>query len=367
MSCSQPVHELPANGNLVMRREDLMEGIASILGSSAGAIRIEKVEVRKDVAPVIHVWGDSRDVSFFAKVFAAAQYPAAPRMETPWERLESLNDPPRSAEAQVAFEWKRANELRVLGGAAHIPSPLGKSDAARTIVWERVNGVRVDHLIARWGSRKEKERSTAEALLQAGAWLRRIHVSSMQSEQSVDVAQVFDTLREWTLRTRCSWDKDHTRALHLLSEAQESISGAGKILSPITLTHGDFALPNMMWDHKCQRLVILDFEHSDYRNSWHDLATLLSSFRSKLLNLFISKKLITGLEEAFWAGYGPVSSEVKRIVEAVALSRIFYYHLPRIESRRQRRGWLRGAVASFYLASVKNEVLERRLGIPPSL
>ena len=351
----------------MIRREDLIEGIASALGSRVAAIRIKKVEVRKDAAPVIYVWGDSRDVSFFAKVFAAAQYPAAPRMETPWGASRVSGRPTAISGSQVALEWRGVNELRVLGGAAHIPSPLGKSDAARTIVWEQVNGVRVDHLVARWGLRKEKERSTAEALLQAGAWLRRIHVSSVQWEQSVYIAQVFPTLREWTLRTRCSWDKDHARALHLLSGTRESISGAGKILSPITLTHGDLALPNMIWDHKCQRLVILDFEHSEYRNSWHDLATLLSSFRSKLLNLFIRKQLITGLEEAFWAGYGPVSSEVRRVVEAIALSRIFYYHLPRIESRRQRRGWLRGAVASFYLASLKNEVLERRLGIPPSL
>jgi aminoglycoside phosphotransferase (APT) family kinase protein len=367
MSLAQRVRTVPAKANSMLRPKDLREGIASALGASPASIRIERIEIRKDVTPIVHVWGAWRNAFFFAKVFPAAEYPAAPRMETPWELSSHLNVPARSADSQVAAEWKRANELRALGGAVHIPVPLGKSDAARTIVWERVDGVRVDHLVARWGARKDRERSATDALLQAGAWLRKIHDSSVQAEQSVDVAQVFETLREWTMRTRCSWDKDHRRALGLLSAAQETIGGSGKILSPVTLTHGDFALPNMMWDDKRDGLVVLDFEHSDYRSSWHDLATLLFSLRGRLLNPFMPKRLISGLEEAFWTGYGPVSREARCIVEAVALSRIFYYYLPRIETRWQRRGWLRGAVANFYLASVKNRVLERRLGIPPSL
>jgi hypothetical protein len=353
--------------NSMVRSQFLRERIASALGASPAAIRIERVETRKDVTPIVYVWGASQETAFFAKVFIAAEYPAAPRMETPWELYSHPKVSARPAEAQVAVEWKRANELRALGGATHIPVPLGKSDAMRTIVWERVDGVRVDRLVAGWSSRKDRERSATDALLQAGAWLRKIHDTSVQAEDSVDVAQVFDTLREWTMRTRCSWDKDHRCALGLLSAAQETIGGSGKILSPVTLTHGDFALPNMMWDDKRDRLVVLDFEHSDYRNSWHDLATLLSSLRGRLLNPFIPKRLISGIEEAFWTGYGAVSREARCIVESVALSRIFYYHLPRIETRRQRRGWLRGAVANFYLVSVKSRVLERRLGISPSL
>jgi hypothetical protein len=367
MSRTQPVCEPPASEDTFTRTEDLPQRIASALGASAGAIRIDRVEKRKDGSPIIYVWGTSQNVSFFAKVFPASEYSVAPRMKTPWELFTVVNESPRSGAAQVAIEWKRANELQALGGAANVPIPLGKSEAARTIVWEKVDGIRIDQLVTRWSSRKDQERSASEALLQAGAWLRRIHNSAVRTQQSVDIAQVFDTLREWTIRSRCTWDADHRLALRLLSAAQESIGGNGKVLSPVTLTHGDFALPNMMWNQKHGRVVMLDFEHSDYRNSWQDLATLLSSFRSKLLNPFIPKRLIQGLEEAFWAGYGTISREAKCIIQAVALSRVFYHHLPRMETRRQRRGWLRGAVANFYLASVKNRVLERRLGISVGL
>jgi hypothetical protein len=360
--CSQQLRELTAKSMSRMRPRDLREGIASALGANSAAIQIERIETRRDVTPIIYVWGATQDSSFFAKVFSAPEYSMAPRMETPWELSSHLIVPAWSAEARMAAEWKRANEFRTLGGSFHVPILLGKSEAARTIVWERVDGIRVDRLVDHWSSRKDRERSSMDALLQAGTWLRKIHDSSVQTEHSVDIAQVFDTLREWTVRTHCTWDKDHRRGLGLLSVAQENIGESGIIASPVTLTHGDFALPNMVWNSKRDRLVILDFEHSDYRNSWHDLATLLSSFRSKLLNPFIPKRLILALEEAFWSGYGPVSREARSIVETVALSRIFYYYLPRIETRRQRRGWLRGAIANFYLASVKNRVLERCLG-----
>jgi Phosphotransferase enzyme family len=366
MSRSQSVCEMLPNEDGFMRAEDLRNRVASALGASAGAIRIDRLEKRKDGSPMIYIWGASQNVSFFAKIFPASEYSVAARMETPWEVSSSVNAP-RSAEAQVAIQWKRANEFKALGGAAQVPKPLGKSESAQIIVWERVDGVRIDQLVARWISRNDDERCASKALLQAGAWLRRIHDSSVRTQQSVDVDQIFDTLRAWTIRSRCSWDPDHQHALRLLYAAREAIGGNGKVLSPVTLTHGDFALPNMIWSQEHGHVVILDFEHSDYRNSWQDLATLLSSFRSKLLNPLIPKRLVQGLEEAFWAGYGTISLEAKCIIEAVALSRVFYHHLPRMETRRQRRGWLRGAVANFYLASVKNRVLERRLGISAGL
>jgi hypothetical protein len=81
------------------------------------------------------------------------------------------------------------------------------------------------------------------------------------------------------------------------------------------------------------------------------------------INPLIPQRVILGAERSFWDGYGSIPEEIPVLVGALASARIFYYSLPRLSSRRKRRGWLKGMTASLYQKFLENIVASRRLGV----
>jgi hypothetical protein len=297
---------------------------------------------------------------FFAKIFLADPYPVAPRVPLPWEAL-TVDKNSRSIGDQVEREWNMANEFRLLAAPGSVPAPLGKSTTARTIVWEEVSGIRLDHFVRRSRWLDPKGKTAMLALFQAGAWLRGIHDASARGNEGIDILTVGEATRNLVEKQGLSASKHANFGCHLLEKALAPLGIAEKLLVPAALSHGDFSLSNLMWSKAMDQLFVFDFEHSDRRSICHDLVTIMFDFRVQLLNPLIPKRVILSLEKSFWAGYGPIPRETRVLVQAVALSRIFYQALPRLSTRRKRRGRLAGLYATIYRRFFEDFVITRRL------
>jgi Ser/Thr protein kinase RdoA (MazF antagonist) len=339
------------------------ENLRVAMGVGPNAIRLSRWSKGGGLFPVVHSWGVVSGVPFFAKTFVAELYPVTPRVVMPWEWRDTLDQETRSGAAQVEIEWNMTNEMRALGGSRNVPPLLGKSGEAKTIVWEGLQGTRLDRLVRRGVWSAGARQSSSEASFQAGLWLRKIHRGSARGEETIYVTQMLEALKEWGARSGQTEATNQRIALRILKEALAAIGGKGAVRSDTVLSHGDLSLSNMAWDANASRLFLFDFEHADYRSACHDLITVLFSLSTHLFNPLISRKDVEVLRDSFWSGYGPVSQETSCLVGAVAMSRMFYYYLPRISTRGERRGWLRGFMADSYLTFLKEFIVGRRLGI----
>ena len=217
---------MAAKADFIMRPQDLRKGIASALGTAPAAILIDGIEVRTDVTPLFYVWGSSRGASFFAKVFPAAEYSTAPRMETPWDLSShpttllgrARRGSRRSVRERTSFErsaalimflssWKIRDRDERLSGRESMESG---STGRRSLDFS-----------------KESRATATKALVQAGNWLRQIHDSSLQTVLSVDMSQVFDTLREWTIAHPLHLGQGSSACFGSSCGGQESTGGDG--------------------------------------------------------------------------------------------------------------------------------------------
>jgi len=342
-------------------REQARERIAFTLGVSPEAVKVERCTFRPS-GSILYCLGSSMSTRFFAKVWLADLYHLEPRPLAGVGEAIPRDTQVRSAEEQMKIEWNISNHLRALGGPAHVPAPISESYSARTIVWEQVDGMRLDRFVAWSRVTDPKAHATRTALLSAGAWLRKVHDSVPQGEEELDISGLLETIPN--LARGASSSKYVRVAIRLLQRAAAMLGGTGKLLVPAGLTHGDFCLPNLMWDARLARLVVVDFEHFGYGNICHDLTAILFSLRGCFLNPLIAKRVVASSEESFWAGYGPMAREMFACIDALASSRIFYDLLPRLTTRRERRGWLGGVTASMYRTFLEDYVITRRLGIP---
>lgn len=338
----------------------LGERIALTLNVSSKCVTVDRWRFSGELPSILHCRGSSAGRRFFAKVFLADPYPIAPRIAVLWEDPLPSRQQVRSIEDQIATEWNVANQLRALAGPSYVPSPLAKSMTTRTIVWEEASGVRLDHLIARsrWVDRKGNT-STA-ALFQAGAWLRSVHDASRRGTETVDTSRAITRIRRLAEEGAFGSSRYANPAFNRAEAALMSIRG-GKLLVPVALNHGDFVLPNVMWNRKLSRLFIFDFEHSGYRALCHDLVAMVLSLRLQFLNPLVPRLVILASEKSFWMGYGPVASEVSVFVSAAASAQILSSSRPHPSARRKRRGRLGAAAASFYQALFGDLVINRYL------
>lgn len=344
----------------------LRERIAAALSTSPESLRVERwnLSLRHRSARSWGTWAGQR---FFAKTFIMEPYPVTPRPTIPGEGELHRGPQLRPAEVQCENEWNMANKLRALAGPEFVPIPMERSKAAKTIVWQELRGVCLCELIERslWEDRKGK--TLAAALGQAGAWLRRLHDTSLQGSEPVDIGRMVEILPALMQKEGLYSPGYLQMARRLLEEARLRIGSADKLLLPVALNHGDFALANLVLDEKTNNLSIIDFEHAGPHSICHDLFTIIFDLRSRLLNPLIPRQVILGAEKSFWAGYGSVSDQILVLVGALASARIFYYSLPRLATRRKRRGWLAGTTASLYRAFLENSVASRRLGATVNL
>jgi hypothetical protein len=300
---------------------------------------------------------------FFAKTFMMEPYPVTPRPTIPGEAELRRGPQLRPAGVQSDNEWKMTNKLRTLTGPESIPSPLGKSEVAKTIVWREVRGVTLYELVERslWTDREGKTLGTALRL--AGAWLRRLHDASMHGSESVDIARVVEIIPALMQKEGLHSPAHLEMACRLLEAARSRVGNPDKLLLPVALNHGDFALANLIWDKKASKLFVIDFEHVGPLSVCHDLLSIIFDLRSRLLNPLMPQRVILGAERSFWDGYGSTPEEVPVLVGALASARIFYFSLPRLSTRRKRRGWLKGMTASLYQEFLENILARRRLGV----
>lgn len=301
---------------------------------------------------------------FFAKIFLADPYPNPDRFRAPWEEPFALDERLRPLDDQIAAEWEMTIRMRSLVGGDSVPAPLGKSLVERTIVWEETCGTTVDKLARNLCHLTLSEQAGVAILWRAGRWLRKLHDASVQGLQTIDVSAALDLLELERVGRNPAFQKYIATALDTL-RASIRTAGTTNLTTPVTLTHGDFCLANLIWEQRQNRLAVIDFELSRTRPACHDLFSLISDLRTRLLNPMIAKSSIAAWERAFWSGYGQVSPEFPILINALASSRIFYRQLPRLLTRRKRLGWLAGINASIYRAFFESYVIRNRLGITP--
>lgn len=357
MSRGVPAPDLTLDG-----LPEIRQRIASALAISPAAVTVDRHRYSPS-GLMRQCTGSACGKRFFAKIFLADPYPVPDRFRAPWVQPFATDDRVRSIEDQIAVEWEMTQRMRSLARAAWVPAPLGRSPAARTIVWEEIRGVGVGQMARRTWRAGSKAEDGAEALFDAGQWLRRVHEASSHARQTVDVLQAISLLEEACEEKSEPGQRYVSMALETLRNSVREV-GTATFEVPVALTHGDFCLSNLLWDPENRRLSVIDFELSWDRPVCHDLFSIVSDLQGHLLNPMVPKNVMRAWEQSFWNGYGEVSPEMKIFVRAFALSRIFYDQLPRLLTRRERRGWVAGINASLYRALLEQHVVSRRLGTP---
>jgi O-antigen/teichoic acid export membrane protein len=341
----------------------IREKVASALNTSPSSVAVDRWRFSGEPCVLLHCRGSWVGGRFFAKILLADPYPNELRVALPLGDGVSLDTQHRPVEMQIENEWNMTKELGALGGPGFVPAPLAKSIKGRTLVWEEVAGIRLDYLVrnCRWAD--PRGNTTEAALFQAGRWLRRVHDGSFRGSEIVDMGAVSEGIRELGQQNGATSPSRYTLgALQLLQTARAAV-GEDKLEFPVVLSHGDFLLPNLLWNKTSRQLLVFDFEHCGYRNACHDLMAMVFSLRSQLLNPLVPKSAIKRAEESFWNGYGSVSPAMLAFTGAMASARILYASLPRLATRRKRRGWIAGMNAALYKAVFETFVITRRLGV----
>ncbi len=309
--------------------------------------------------------GDWKGKRFFAKIVLADPYPIPARFSTPWEMSGGFPEPVRSASEQIEAEWEMAHKMRELSGGSSVPTPLGKSVPARTIVWDEASGTLLIRMLKKSRWKVSFVSTGASVLFQAGMWLRNVHETSRQSTEIIEMPALIGLVNDFMEQQRPKNGSPYHRiVMKILEESLLEIGGAGAFRVPVAFTHGDFCLSNLIGESAGCRLNVVDFELCAFRPICHDLFALVSDLRSQLLNPVVPKSVILSWEKSFWAGYGPISVQIRAFVDALALARIFYHHLYRLLTRRQRRGWIAGVNAQLYRTFLERMIITRRLDLP---
>lgn len=318
--------------------EDVRGRVASALNTSVGLVRIETQHLGHS-GWVLRCTGKTDGVRFFAKILLADPYPVPPRFATPWEELASPEKRERPVEEQIAVEWRMAGEMRSLVGGECIPSPLGCSLDNRTLVFEEVHGTRLDHFVNWAYPTGQKLRSMVTAIYRAGEWLRGVHDLSAQGCETIELVEITESLHALIRKKALEGTRYGEWALKAVELLVRNLGPRASFHMPVALNHGDFSLPNLIWDSNCQHLWVVDFELAARKAILHDLCTMMFDLRKPLLYPFTPQNTVQLCERAFWAGYGAIAEDLFLCVNALATARLFYYSFPRISTLRERRGW----------------------------
>lgn len=344
---------------------DIKERVAcalSVMPGELGMIRY-RYSLVKTALQCRGEWNGKR---FFAKILLADPYPIPERFSAPWEVSRGAPEPARPIRDQIETEWYMTLKMRKLSRDECVPAPLGRSIPARTIVWEEASGTPLVRLVkwSRWKRAIVPE--GARTLFQAGRWLRKVHDASRQGDETIDMRDLINHARNFALQ-KGAHVSDYDRAVPKILEASLPEIGDTPLPIPVTFTHGDFCLSNLIEGNANCRLAVIDFELCGIRPVYHDLFGLVSELYSQFLNPLVPKFVIESWEEAFWAGYGSTAPRMRAFVRTLALARIFYHDLFRLLTRRRRKGWIAGLNAQLFRMFLEPTVLARRLDLPREL
>jgi aminoglycoside phosphotransferase (APT) family kinase protein len=270
-----------------------------------------------------------------------------------------------SVEDQIRSEAERFGQMRRIAGGLEIPELLGVSIPGRTLVYQQVEGTPLSSMVGpRFGSWMPKARQRAapaeDALARAGVWLRRLHALTAAGSESIAPAGQLGILLSLVREKGLENSSYGRQALRALQPALSNLESHLPVQVPVALNHGDFTLPNLLWDSQPRQLWVVDFELSTQRGILHDLCSIIFDLRRHLLRPTGSPAAIARCERAFWKGYGPVSAGLQALVEALATARHFYHTLPKLRNWRTERGLWAGVKSSLY-RGVFQPVLTRRL------
>ncbi len=309
--------------------------------------------------------GQWKGKRLFAKILLADPYPIPPRFLAPWETSPRGTTPVRGITEQIDTEWDMTIKMLRLSGGRSVPVPMGRSLAARTIVWEKAGGASLVQALkwSRWRSLMAE--GGADALFKAGCWLRSVHDASHQGTQIIEARSLIQTAADLSRQKQRNRQRYGNMASRILEASLTEMGETGNFEVPVALTHGDFCLANLLWKSTGKQLAVIDFELSGFRPIYYDLFALISDLRAMLLNPMIPKSVIQLWEESFWRGYGETSTEVAAFVKGLALARVFYYHFSRLLTRRERKGLIGGINAQLYRTFLEDRIITQRLDLPP--
>ena len=199
------------------------------------------------------------------------------------------------------------------------------------------------------------------AIYQAGAWLRALHESSTQGCETIEFVEVANALRGLIRRKKLEGTLYGVWALRALELLARHRGPRSSFHMPVALNHGDFSLPNLIWDRYREHLWVVDFELSARKSILHDLCAMIFELRKPLLYPPTSELTVRLLESAFWAGYGAIAEDFFVFVSALATARLFYMSFPRILTLPERRGWRGWLKATVYKALFHRYVTARVL------
>jgi hypothetical protein len=337
------------------------EKIARTLQASVGDVRIRSRRFNKwgSTLQCAGMWGERE---FFAKMIVQDPMPSLPPLMLPTDETMAAMGSLKAAGDQIELEYNATSEAGKFRGPAQVPTAIARSSAEKAIVWTMLRAVSVNDIVKRWQWKDLGGENVTVALFRAGRWLRGIHEASALSKQIVDIDVIERTIPEWVRRRQGNpgYGRMACRVVH---GAILKLGGVTSVPVPVAFTHGDFSLPNLLWDRKRGELWIVDFEHSEYRPIAHDLVTIVSNLRVKLINPFIPRKFAVRWERAFWKGYGPIAQELSILVDALASAWLFYEFLPTLSERRG----LGKALFSLYRRFMAKRMIDRRLSAAVSL
>ncbi|MFB3922530.1 MAG: aminoglycoside phosphotransferase family protein [Terriglobia bacterium] len=353
------------NGTHVGDAQLCRQMVAQALEVEPAALQIDRFD-RSPSKLTLRSRGQVKAKRFFAKTYLVDSYPIESRFVAAWDLGEPREEARRPVEKQIEVEWSMTRRMGELAGCMEVPQPIGKSAAARTIVWEEAAGRRVDRMVRRSAWADPRGKSIVPVVSRAGAWLARVHRASAGERRTLDLAQVRSSLHRLLHERGLDASRYGVVARRVFEDALAEV-GSTVLEVPIVFTHGDFNNANLIWDEETQRLGVVDFELAGYQDIPRDLVTFLFNLRIQMLNPLISPTLVRALEDAFWEGYGAVPRPLYAFVTGVTAASVFYYYLPRVANRRRRRGRWAGLMASLYKTLFESSVVTRRLGIPREL
>jgi hypothetical protein len=301
-------------------------------------------------------WGQVFDKPFFSKTLLKDPFPVMLPVVAPWE--EDFGSVLRSPAEQIETEWHTNLRLFRIAGPESVPTPLGKSIAHRTIVWEDVGGVRVDELFKRHLLLDSQTPAVTAALTRAGEWLRHLQQRSGGGFATLNLQDVVEQMRARLALGGSDSTRRVHHALQILQEAFAEIPSSELTVRTV-LGHGDFTLANMRWNAAKERLYVVDFENFAPAHECQDLLSLIFEMRTRLLNPLVSKRSVMALENAFWSGYGPASRPIMSFIHGIASARILYFHLPQALQKRKQQGGISRATASVYSRFLAPAMLAR--------
>jgi hypothetical protein len=262
---------------------------------------------------------------------------------------------------QIAAELNLVEKIRSQAGRHSIPALLGHSVEDRILVFELIRGLRMDrHVNWAWPTAR-RVRSVEAAMFQAGSWLRALHDSSFREYETIDLREAIDALSALMRRKQIESMPYTGLALKVLEFARQGLNPRTSVRVPVALNHGDFSLPNLLWNHEHKHLWVVDFELSSYRPILHDLCTLIATLRRQLLMPLTSPRVVQLLEDAFWRGYGPIPKDLDTLVDGLSRAWLFYDVLPRLTTLKTQRGWRRGLEAFVYKNVLQHFMVARVL------